>query len=184
MECIILFTNWGSVSDWVMIAVTIVTAIFLYKTLKSQKEVQQVQNELFKIERTKFNESIKPILSYSVSTETMIPSDKSKKILTVEVINETANIALKISKILSPKETSNQIFIPTEIFNKRDHLTKGDKPLLFYFLIDGTPNAINWLFFEVTYEDIYKNKYKQRVICLCDKIGIEINPYLAEIINE
>ncbi|MDP9076163.1 MAG: hypothetical protein M3O71_01965 [Bacteroidota bacterium] len=36
---------WGTVSDWVMIAVTTITAIFLYKTLKSQKEVHGDSDE-------------------------------------------------------------------------------------------------------------------------------------------
>lgn len=79
MDFLILSVNWGSISDWVMIAVTITTATFLYKTLKSQKEVQSVQNKLFRIEQARFNESIKPILRYSASTDKMIPSDKDKK---------------------------------------------------------------------------------------------------------
>lgn len=184
MEFLILSVNWGSISDWVMIAVTITTATFLYKTLKSQKEVQSVQNKLFRIEQARFNESIKPILRYSASTDKMIPSDKDKKILTIKVINETEYAALRISKVLSPREKSSQIFVPTGFSDQKDHLVKGDNPLLYHFLIDGSPSASNWIYFELIYEDIYNNKYRQKVICLSDNIGVEINPYLPEIIRE
>jgi hypothetical protein len=51
---------WGTVSDWFMVIVTIVTAFYLYKTLQSQKNVQETQNKLFEIETIRFRESIKP----------------------------------------------------------------------------------------------------------------------------
>lgn len=172
---------WGTINSWMIYGVTMVTAVFLYKTLRSQTEVQKTQNELFNIENTRFKESIKPTLKYSASTDKMIPGEEDKKILTVEVTNETENIALKISRILS-QERLNQIFIPMSLDDKRDHLKKGDNPLLFHFLIDSKSPISDWTVFEITYEDISGSKYKQRIICICDKFGIEINPYLAEII--
>lgn len=33
---------WGTVNDWLMYSVGIVTAVFLYKTLRSQQEVQKM----------------------------------------------------------------------------------------------------------------------------------------------
>ncbi|WP_090603054.1 hypothetical protein [Parapedobacter koreensis] len=173
---------WGNINDWMIYGLTLVTAVFLYKTLRSQMEVQKTQNELFKIESTRFKESIKPLLKYSASTDKMIPGEKHKKILTVEVTNETENIALKISRILSQDERSKQIFIPMSLDDRRDHLKKGDNPLLFHFLIDSKSPASEWTVFELNYEDISGNKYKQRVICICDRFGIEINPYLPEIV--
>lgn len=56
---------WGTVSDWLMVAVTMLTAYYLYKTLKSQKEVQITQNKLFEIESVRFRESIKPVVFQS-----------------------------------------------------------------------------------------------------------------------
>src|SRR5690606_16627588 len=113
---------WGTVSDWVMICVTILTAYFLYKTLKSQKEVQQTQNELFKIESIRFKESIKPVLNYSAHTDKLIPGEEDKKILTIEVSNDTPNVALNVSKVLSQNETSKQIFIPMGLSDKKNHI--------------------------------------------------------------
>jgi hypothetical protein len=57
--------TWGTVSDWAAVIVYGVTGYLIFRTLKSQQEVQRTQNELFKIERIRFNESIKPILKYS-----------------------------------------------------------------------------------------------------------------------
>lgn len=174
---------WGTVSDWVMILVTSITALFLFRTLKSQREVQKTQNELFRIENIRFKESIKPSLKYTASTDKMIPGDTDKKILTIEVINETNGMALNISRIVSQNEQTSQIFIPTGLSDKRNHLKQGDNPLLFHFLIGSGSPASGWVSFALNYQDISGTKYKQGVICICDELGIEINPYLPEMIN-
>ncbi|MES2265463.1 MAG: hypothetical protein V4520_01805 [Bacteroidota bacterium] len=146
--------------------------------MKSQKEVQHTQNELFKIESIRFKESIKPLLRYTATTEMMLTDEEDKKILTVKMSNETDGAALKISKILSEK---NQIFIPLNFSDKRDHLSKEDEPLLFHFLIDV--KAVGFIKFTINYQDIAGTKYKQSIFCICDEIGIELHPYLPEIIT-
>lgn len=168
---------WGHVSDWVMVIFAATSAIFLYKTLRSQQDVQKTQNELYKIESIRFRESIKPILKYSGSIDKMKPGDESKKILTIEVINETSSIALDISKIVANNKHSNQIFIPIGFADRRNHLVKDDAPLLFHFLLDS-----EYVTFILTYQDVAGSKYKQSVICICDEYGIEIHPSLSEII--
>ncbi|GAA4100427.1 hypothetical protein [Mucilaginibacter panaciglaebae] len=169
---------WGTVSDWFMVAVTSVTAFYLYKTLRSQQEVQKTQNELFTIENIRFKESIKPILKYTGTTQMMHPGDETKKILTVEVSNETSSNALNISKIVSEKD---QIFIPMGFSDTRTHLVKGDAPLLFHFLID--PKGGGFVSFSLSYQDIAGTKYKQGVFCICDEIGIELHPYLPKVLD-
>lgn len=169
---------WGTVSDWFMVAITSVTAYYLYKTLKSQQEVQKTQNELFAIESIRFKESIKPILKYTGTTEMMRPGEETKKILTVEVLNETSSIALNISKIVSEKD---QIFIPMGFSDARTHLVKGDAPLLFHFLIDTKGGR--FVTFSLSYQDIAGTKYKQGVFCICDNIGIELHPHLPELVS-
>lgn len=54
---------WGTVSDWMVIAITVVTAVYLYRTLKSQMEVQKMQQEITQIETHIFRERIRPILN-------------------------------------------------------------------------------------------------------------------------
>ncbi len=173
----------GTVSDWLMVVVTAITAFFLYKTLKSQKEVQHTQNELFKIESIRFRESIKPLLKYSASVDKLKPGDESKKILTVEVINETDSMALDISRFVSENEQTQQIVVPTGFSDIRNHLIKGDSPMLFHFLIDSNAYASKYINFALKYQDVAGTKYKQGVFCICDNYGIEINPFLPEVIN-
>jgi len=173
---------WGTVSDWVMVSVTSLTALYLFKTLKSQQDVQRTQNELFKIESLRFKESIKPILKYSGSTDIMKPGEENKKILTIEVINETNSIALEISKIVSKNEQSRQIFIPISFSDTRNHLIKGDKPLWYHFLIDSNSSLSGFISFALEYQDIAGTRYKQGIFCICDGHGLEIHPYLPEII--
>lgn len=166
--------TWGTVSDWFMVSVTVITAYYLYKTLQSQKEVQKTQNELFRIESIRFRESIKPVLKYAATTKLFIPGEDGKRILTLEVSNETEAQALEISKILKGGEQFNQIFIPLGFDDRRNHLVKGDKPILFHFMIENEPN-LNFLNFAVSYKDVAGTKYEQGVFCICDGLGIEIN---------
>lgn len=66
LDCILkgIFTlsgnTWGTVSDWVMVLVTITTAILLLKTLESQKEVQRLQQKSFLIDNENIRESKMP----------------------------------------------------------------------------------------------------------------------------
>lgn len=58
---------WGTVSDWVMIAVTAITLYYLRKTLQSQLEVQRTQTQLAEYEKHRFLLSIKP--TFNTTTE-------------------------------------------------------------------------------------------------------------------
>lgn len=51
---------WGTVSDWMIIAVTVVTAVFLYRTFASQQEIQKMQQKLTDIEDFKFRNELLP----------------------------------------------------------------------------------------------------------------------------
>jgi hypothetical protein len=179
---IFILENWGTIADWVMIGVTAITAYFLYKTLKSQNDVQKTQNDLYRIESIRFRESIKPVLKYSGAVDMMKLEDTDKKILTIEVTNETNSLALKISRVVKQSDKPNQIFIPMGLSDKCDHLINGDKPLLYHFLIDNPMN--NWVIFSLSYQDVAGTKYKQAVLCICDSYGIDINSFMPEIIED
>jgi len=56
---------WGTVSDWLIIILTLLTAIFIYKTLKSQYEVQKMQLEITNIELHKFRDLLRPEINVS-----------------------------------------------------------------------------------------------------------------------
>ncbi|WP_197086415.1 hypothetical protein [Sphingobacterium sp. IITKGP-BTPF85] len=57
---------WGTVSDWFIVIITLVTAVFLYKTLRSQMEVQNSQSIITKIELKKYLSSIKPEITFGI----------------------------------------------------------------------------------------------------------------------
>jgi hypothetical protein len=172
---------WGTVSDWLMVVVTLATAFYLYKTLKSQKEVQLTQTKLFEIESIRFKESIKPKLAFRATREMFKNGDEVNDILSFEVTNETTSMALDIKREMSERGDVKQIAIPLGFDSIRDHSVKGDPPLLFHFLIGA--NKINYLNFTLSYQDIAGTKYKQGVFCIADHIGIEVNPYLPELIS-
>ncbi len=168
----------GVLSDWVMVVITAITAYFLYKTLKSQKDVQKTQNDLYRIENIRFKESIKPRLKCKSTTDVFHPSGGKQKILTVKIHCE-AGEARKISIPLS--ETSKQIFIPTGISENRNYLAKGDDPLVHNFLLK---DSRDWAIFELRYEDVAGYKYKQRIVCMCYDSDIDVYMNLPEEIIE
>ena len=172
---------WGTVSDWIMILVTFVTAILLLLTLKSQKEVQQTQNELFRIESIRFRESIKPKLVFSVHQHQPKTDNKDKKIFALEITNETQTTAFNITRQVETNEITKQLVGLDAFDNRRDHLTKGDRPIVLYFGIDS--ETTKYILFTIKYEDVAETKYKQRVLCIYDEdYATEIHPSLPEII--
>lgn len=174
---------WGTVSDWVMIIVTFATALLLLLTLKSQKEVQRTQNELFRIESIRFKESIKPKLNFSVHANQPKTEDKEKRILTLEVNNETTATAFNISRVLEINTDTIQLSGTEGFDRKRDHLTKGDKPILLHFGINAS--SVQYILFTIRYQDVAETKYKQKVLCVYDDdYGTEIHPSLSEYDNE
>ncbi|MDR2285835.1 MAG: hypothetical protein LBE37_21660 [Sphingobacterium sp.] len=53
---------WGTVNSWLVYGLTVVTAVFLYKTLRSQQEVQKMQLDIKEIETHKFRNNLRPNL--------------------------------------------------------------------------------------------------------------------------
>jgi hypothetical protein len=177
---IICSIEWGSISDWALVVVTSITAVFLYRTLRSQKEVQATQTKLFEIESIRFRESVKPKLKYEVSTEMFKPGNENEQILTILVTNETEGMALEITPDYSENGSVRPIFIPINFDSRRRHLAKSDLPILLHFLI--SPQSLNFVVFGLIYKDIAGVKYMQRVFCIADSQGTEVNPFLPEIV--
>jgi len=170
---------WGTVSDWVMVIVTTFSIYLLYTTLKSQRDVQKMQNELFRIENVRFRESIKPILKFSLSGHFGQSSNQNEKLITIEVTNEANSLATNISRIVAENnELIKQVFT-ADLDNKRNHLTKGDKPLLFHFVVDKRHTQYIIMIFK--YQDVAGTSYQQRVLCIYDEdYPVEFYPSLPE----
>ena len=86
---------------------------------------------------------------------------------------------MKISRLVETNTNTNQLFGPEGLDGKRNHLTKGDKPILLHFGIDS--NSVQYILFTIRYQDVAETKYKQRVLCIYDDdYGTEIHPSLPE----
>lgn len=62
---------WGTISDWMIIFITIVTAVLLLLTLESQRKVQDDQRLMFQLEQKKHLNSLKPSFEFSVEYNNM-----------------------------------------------------------------------------------------------------------------
>lgn len=172
VQMTIVFLNfnpnvWGTVSDWIVILITTLTAFFLYKTLKSQNEVQKTQNDLFHIENIRFIESIKPILKYSESKDKNILKENHYDIFSIEIKNISNNIAKGIKIIFEDKDNIKRILIPTNYLpHPIKDITNNDTPYLLHFLILEKPTSVEFIKFEVQYQDLTNKKYRQNVVCI------------------
>jgi hypothetical protein len=179
---------WGTISDWVMIGVTTVTAYFLYKTLQSQKDVQQAQNKLLEIEQLRVREDFKPILKFSPYEDADFLKRNSDPLKADEEI-------VSISVIYNPHRTFKLIFDTVEaedvprIFQKVELSdSENEKKVTLNFIIKNFSNynfALFYFFiFQCKYQDIAGTNYVQRVSCFKYKDGKEyINSSSTTIVN-
>jgi hypothetical protein len=177
---------WGTVSDWVMIAVTSVTAYFLWKTLKSQKEVQQAQNKLLEIEQLRVREDYKPVVKYKYFEDNTILKNLSKPLendeqivsialfynshrgLKVKVTFEESSEVLQMIQMINPSNSEDDYKASVHFITKNFHV----RPLSYF---------IN---FECQYQDVAGTIYKQTVLCY-KYIGADVNlrPFLVTVVN-
>jgi hypothetical protein len=178
---------WGSVSDWVMILVTAVTAYFLYNTLKSQKEVQQAQNELLTIEQIRLKEQFKPKVEYyefldGTKERYAHKLKKGSEFLSVAVKNISDNIAINYD-FFTP---DNPQVEAVEKFFPQPSLIKGNEYASIHFIIKNIQhkNQIHYGFtFFFFYSDLIGTKYKQRVYCEKKNGELSIRTHMPGIIK-
>lgn len=173
---------WGTVSDWVMIIVTTITAYFLWRTLKSQKEVQQTQNRLLKIEQLKVKETFKPNLKCSrVDIGVKIP-DINKSIVSIAVRNLSENPALNFKPIYE----DNAEVIPVIFKPILKTLKNGEGYATLNFEVNseqGKPLHCE-IGFSVEYEDVAGTKYNQRVFFDAFAGGEDFRTFDPKVIKE
>ena len=112
--------------------------LYFYKPEVSPYTVQRTQNKLFRIESIRFKESIKPKLIFSVHSNQPQTDTKEKRILSLELNNETNATAFNISRVLEVNTNTVQLSGIEGFDRKRDHLTNGDKPILLHFGINAS----------------------------------------------
>jgi len=180
---------WGTVSDWVMVIVAIITACFLYKTLRSQTYVQKVQMKLFEIEKVRLSQEIKPVFNYGVLS--MEPNE-AKTILHVfiSIRNVSENTARNlIVEELPPPHSS--AFFGIQDLEIEGMLVMGplqrvlgpneQKSINYFINYNGENFPNTYVTFIVYWEDAIKNKYWEKVRCIPIEGRIFLKIYKAEI---
>jgi hypothetical protein len=170
---------WGTVSDWTIAAITLITAYYLYKTLKSQNDVQRMQAKLLEIESVKFAESIKPKLRFTIAKANPFEAaSEDKKIYTVDMINESESVALEISVESADTANAKRVLIATDF--PRIHQKKEDKPWKIHFVTENNQRFPQFVTFMVFFQDISGAKYKQGGLAILDGEHSEIHHFLQE----
>lgn len=153
---------WGTVSDWYMVIVTLITAIFLYKTLKSQKDVQKEQNRLFKIEELKYLYSIKPKVNLTIFSTSQFDNDDY-----LYQVRCVINFSIENGELIRQR-----INVRSKFKTSRFKYSKI-KDKIFNLMNTSPPNNeanFEVLAIEVFYKDLHGNEYtfKEEVINIYD----------------
>jgi len=148
---------WGTVSDWIMLLVTAITAYYLYQTLKSQQE-------LTRIEHFRHREGLKPIFTLETTTVSENLSD-TEKIFKLKfdircLENNAFNVDLSQTSY-DPSYTFHINFLKKFMIKKDLNrilnvtYTSPNKESIFY---------IGRIKFVIIYSDADNNRYKQEMI--------------------
>lgn len=157
---------WGTVSDWIMILVTIITAGFLYFTLRSQQISLKLQQDLISIE--KFNHRVKimpkfslkiKIEQYSLNGDIMTLSfsfrlinNNNLAINAIFTITDEEKIIQNIDRnpYKHNKVQPNDVFLFSNTLVKKVGISQGEP--VFWIQMD----------MKVEFSDIEGNKYIQK----------------------
>jgi len=160
---------WGTASDWIMIAVTFFTAIYLVKTFKSQEKIQELQEQLHNYESVRFINEMQPTFyaqsSYS-DGETINDGEDLKHVMHLYLTNTSKGTAkdIRVSFFDQDENTSdvyrftfgypNELLVPNFIV----------VPVVINYDEDANPNYIVDTDLVVHFFDLYDNEYEQEVL--------------------
>jgi hypothetical protein len=154
---------WGTVSDWLMILVTIVTAYYLYQTLKSQKIVQEAQSRITIIENERYRHEHFPLFKVECTHSDYEKTDGG--ILLKPSFKITLNGGpCKYVFLKSHPSKENVVKWPLP-FSYRYHYFKNGRTLHFKLTIIIEPQTFvtqdTMVSFDVECADYVNNKYLQ-----------------------
>jgi len=153
---------WGTVSDWAAVTVYAITGYLIYKTLKSQKEVQQTQNKLLRIEQLRLRENFKPNLKYSRVELGGKLGDETKVMVSIAVRNVSENPALNFNIV--HEDTRGGTFVIAKPMRRTLKLDEEYEVLNFVIDKKDDKNLDCRIYFSVEYEDVAGTKYTQTVL--------------------
>ena len=162
---------YGSISDWILVLISAITAIFLYKTLNSQINVQRVQNELLQLENQKFAKSIEPNLNFEIKKNKEKIEGNYFDIVSIQITNNNENIVNKIKILHNESDNIKRIMIPKDYLPvPLNYLTPNSEPYLLHFLIIEKPQKTTFINFDIEFENDNNLKYRQTLVCIYENI--------------
>lgn len=173
---------WGTASDWVIILVTSLTAVYLYNSFKAQKESNGIQNKtleeqqkLTEIEQIIFREKIKPVFELKVGGGDNFMIDPQNEIANVSysfnffVHNSEAHAIKTIGMLDMPNGKENKQILHTErnalypgqnsSTMRKNYVQEKRNPPLY---LDA--DYIFRFSFKISYLDMLNNPYEQEII--------------------
>jgi hypothetical protein len=152
----------GSLADWVMVLVAIVSAVFLWHTLQSQRIVQRDQQAITKIEQERFRNEIMPIFTlepygdpdFTIGDEIKIHLFLQFRILKHHARNVSFSVMPQMHTCILNGIMPGDVSLIDENYSELAdlYISVGE---LFY-------NRLYWaVSFRVDYQDLSGNKYFQ-----------------------
>jgi len=160
--------TWGTVSDWAAVIVYGVTGYLIFRTLKSQLKVQELQQKYTQIETYNHIQNIQPIFNLETSDITSQVVDETlyvKNLMCQFKLNNNIaknvscefNISVEVSNIKEPSKKYIEFINSLEGFSLNFQFdTKG--------IVSFLGSISYWIDidFYLNYEDREGNKYHQK----------------------
>lgn len=165
---------WGTVSDWVYIVVTTATLYFIYRTFRSQIEVQRMQLKMTSIENERYRVESLPVFEAEMMEDEPNQLNKSADPMKLFVTigfglkkNECKNLKLKVSSDMAKSLDW------THLVGNFDYIMAGGANLI-DVLVTKKDEENPYMFpieLDFQYEDMVGNHYKQSIHCIRRRSG-------------
>lgn len=157
---------WGTMSDWVTILVTSVTAYYLYRTLQSQKNLNILQEKAVNIEQERYNLLIRP--------DVEVTHDLNTKTVFITPINrELINVDLEIVKVSDSVQNLASINAQDQ---GKNYLIGQKLPI--QYILNEIPVINPYILFtiKIIYEDEIGNNYAINIAVIPNSDPVKIGP--------
>lgn len=161
---------WGTASDYIMILVTATTAIYIYRTLKSQQETQKILSRQINLEEAKFRLQIVPKFEADLRKE----EDPKTYIVSPSITLNLQDHGAQYLRVFLREESKYYVSEspPYERGMNKGYtyvikikLTEAHEP---GYTLDTSSDNFEILYLE--YQDVAGNRYIQRVVMLLREI--------------
>jgi len=157
---------WGTVSDWIYIIVTATTLYFIYRTFRSQLEVQRMQLKITNIENERYRHETLPVFEAEIMDEQPTqPSEPSQMLVCIGIALKKyacKNVKLTVASHMAEKLEW------THLVGNFKYVTAGSANLI-DVLITKQEHSHKWMFpIELIFhfEDMVGNSYEQNIHCM------------------